>query len=129
MGVYGQNTTAVPVDPVNGRSKLVIVDHAGPTSYTTGGETFPQQSAYGGPNSLGLSSVSWVGGGITEDGLYFVVPIFGGTGAEKGTIKLVWYSILLSFPASGTGQTGALVQPTATTNLSASHIRLSVLGG
>lgn len=119
MGVFGGNKTAVPVDPVNGRSKLVIVDHAGPTSYTTGGEVFPQQSTYGGPNSLGLSCVSSVGGGITEDGLYFVVPVFGGTGAEKGVIKLLWYS------------TGAvpLAQPAAATNLSASHIRLAVFGG
>lgn len=129
MGAYGQNTTAVPVDPVNGRSKLIIVDHAGPTSYTTGGETFPQVSSYGGPNSLGLAGVSWVGGGITEDGLYWVVPIFGGTGAEKSVIKLIWYSVLLTIPASGTGQTGAMVQPASTTNLSASHIRLAVLGG
>jgi len=129
MGLYGKNTTAVPVDPVNGRSKLVIVDHAGPTAYTAGGETFPQVSSYGGPNSLGLAGVSWVGGGITEDGLYLVVPIFGGTGAEKGVIKLVWYSVLLSFPAGGTGQTGALVQPAANADLSASHLRLAVLGG
>jgi hypothetical protein len=120
MGVYGQNTTAIPVDPVNGRSKLVIVDHAGPTSYTTGGETFPQQSVYGGPNSVGLNSVSWVGGGVTEDGAYLVVPIFGGAGAEKGTIKLIWYTVA-SLPS--------LVQPTAGTSVSTSHIRLAVLGG
>lgn len=123
MLLYGKNTTAVPVDPVNGRSKLIIVDHAGPTSYTTGGETFPQVSSYGGPNSLGLAGVSWVGGGITEDGLYWVVPIFGGTGAEKSVIKLIWYGVA----ASITGD--AMTQPTATTNLSASHIRLAVLGG
>ena len=127
MGLFGQNTTAVPVDPVNGRSKLVIVDHAGPTSYTTGGETFPQQSSFGGPNSVGLSSVSWVNGGLTEDGLYWVVPIFGGTGATKGTIKLIWYSVALSL-ATGT-TTNVMTQPTATTNLSASKIRLCVLGG
>lgn len=128
MGVYGQNTTAVPVDPVNGRSKLVIVDHAGPTSYTTGGETFPQQSVYGGPNSLGLSSVSAVlnAGGLTEDGLYWVVPVFGGTGATKGTIKLIWYSVLATLEAAASG---AMVQPNAATNLSTSKIRLAVLGG
>jgi hypothetical protein len=128
MGVYGSNTTAIPVDPVNGRSKLVIIDHAGPTSYTTGGETFPQQSSFGGPNSVGLNSVSWVGGGLTEDGLYWVVPIFGGAGAEKGTIKLVWYSVLLTLETA-TATTGVMTQPAAAANLSASHIRLAVLGG
>jgi len=124
MSAYGKNTTAVPVDPVNGRSKLIMVDHAGPTSYTTGGEIFPQQNAYGGPNSLGLSDINWVHGGITEDGLYLVVPLFGGTGATKGTIKLIWYTVASIFSGSG-----VLAQPAATTNLSASHLRLAVLGG
>lgn len=117
MGVYGKNSTAVPVDPVNGRSKLIIVDHNGPTSYTTGGETFPQVSSYGGPNSVGLNSVSWTNGGTTEDGLYRVIPIFGGSGAEKSTIKLQWWVI----------STG--LQVSASTDLSGSVIRLAILGG
>jgi hypothetical protein len=124
MALFGQNTTAVPIDPINGRSKLIIVDHAGPTSYTTGGETFPQQSALGGPNSIGLSSISWVNGGITEDGLFFVVPIFGGVGSLKGTIKLVWYST-----ASPAAPGDNPAQVAANTNLSASHLRLAVIGG
>lgn len=124
---YGINITAVPVDPVNGRSKLVIVDHAGPASYTTNGETFPQQSTYGGPNSLGLNSVSQViaaGAGITEDGLYLVVPVFGGAGAEKGTVKLVYYTVASIFSGSG-----VLAQASSAANLSTSNIRLAVIGG
>lgn len=115
--------TVIGVDPVNGRSKLVYVDHAGPTSYVTGGEKWPQQSIYGGPNAVGLSNINWVNGGITEDGLYFVVPIFGGAGALKGTITLIWYAVAASITAV------ALTQPAAAANLSASKIRLCVLGG
>lgn len=116
--------TVIGVDPVNGRSKLTYVDHSGPKSYVTGGEVWPQQSVFGGPNSVGLNDVSWVNGGITEDGLYFVVPVFGGTGATKATIKLIWYST-----ASPAAPGDFPAQPTAATDLSASHIRLAVLGG
>ena len=114
---YGINKTAVPVDPVNGRSKVVIVDHSGPASYTTGGETFPQQNTYGGPNSLGLNSVSWVNGGTSESGTYRVIPIFGGSGSEKGTIKLMWVTISTN------------TQVSAQVDLSAEVIRLLVVGG
>lgn len=103
-------------DPVGGRSKLQIIDHKGPASYTTGGETFPQQSTYGGPNSLGLSGVLACVGGVTENGTYLVVPVFGGSGKVGGTIKLKWFSAL------GT-EVGAGI------DLSGSVIRLLVIGG
>jgi len=167
----------IGVDPVNGRSKLVYVDHAGPASYTTGGEVWPTQSIYGGPNSVGLSTVNWVNGGYTEDGLYLVVPVFGGKGGLNGTIKLKWYSVASSggtftgtavtptitipngtaatnavglaaatgtttFVSGGAGATvnvnaitpagtiaGGLTEVSAATNLSASYLRLAVLGG
>jgi hypothetical protein len=170
--------TVIGVDPVNGRSKLVYVDHAGPASYTTGGESWPQQSSLGGPNAVGLNDITWCNGGYTEDGKYFVLPIFGGAGALKGTIKLKWFSAgsggaftgtaaTLTLPigagaatdpvgtsgASGTvtlgngtgactvnlnsytpagtiaGATGGLTEVTAAVNLSASYLRLAVLGG
>ena len=112
-----QNTTVSPVDPVNGRSKWITVDHTGPTSYVTGGEVFPQQSVYGGPNSLGLSSTYFVSEGTTEDGLYDVVPVFGAKGKVAGTIKLKWLNYT----------TGA--EPAPGTNLSASVVRILVIGG
>jgi hypothetical protein len=90
------DVTVIGVDPVNGRSKLTYVDHKGPASYTTGGESWPQQSVYGGPNAVGLNDIAWCSGGYTEDGLYFVVPVYGGKGALKGTIKLKWFSIVIS---------------------------------
>src|ERR1019366_9285360 len=86
------DTTVIGVDPVNGRSKLTYVDHTGPKSYVTNGEKWPQQSSLGGPNAVGLNDVIWTNGGFTESGNYFVVPQFGGGGALKGTITLVWYT-------------------------------------
>jgi hypothetical protein len=103
-------------DVWGGRTRAVPLDHTGPASYVTGGETFPAQSTFGGPNSLGLSGVYWSSGGLTESGNYIVVPIFGGGAGVHGTIKLKWYS------AIGT-------EVTAATNLSAEKIRLLVIGG
>ena len=48
------DTALYGVDPVNGRSKWNILDHTGPASYSLGGETYGQ-SAYGGPNTVGLN--------------------------------------------------------------------------
>jgi hypothetical protein len=114
-----QQNTQIPgfPDPVGGRSKLCPVDHLGPVSYTTGGETFPAQNVYGGPNSLGLSGVIWVNGGYSESGTYRIIPIFGGGGAVKGTIKLKWIVV----------STG--VEVAAAVNLNAEKIRLLVIGG
>lgn len=106
-------------DPVGGRSKLQITDHSGPVAgvYTAGGETFPQQSVLGGPNSLGLAGVLFCSGGYTEDGLFRVIPIFGGLGKVRGTIKLKWIVV----------STG--VEVANGVNLSGSVIRLLVIGG
>src|ERR1017187_8956391 len=104
-------------DPVNGRSKWVPLDHYGPASYVTGGEVWPPQSVYGGPNSAGLSGVQWVNGGTTESGTYRVVPIFGGNASNKGSILLKWITI------SNNTEVAAAV------NLSAEVIRLLVVGG
>lgn len=114
-----QQNTQIPgfPDAVGGRSKLQIVDHRGPILYTAGGETFPQQSVYGGPNSLGLSGILYAPSGtVTEDGLYRLLPQFGGAGAVKGTVKIKW--IVISTGA----EAGAI-------NLSGSFVRLLVIGG
>jgi hypothetical protein len=113
-----QQNTQVPgfPDPVGGRSKIQIIDHTGPASYVTGGEIFPQQNAFGGPNSIGLAGVLWCSGGVTESGNFIVEPIFGGGGAVKGTIKLKWST------AIGT-------EVTSTAGLASEKIRLFVIGG
>lgn len=84
------DTALFGVDPVNGRSKWNILDHTGPTSYTTGGETWPLQSVYGGPNSAGLSGVQAViPCGESISGNYVVRANYGGTGVRT-SIKLKW---------------------------------------
>lgn len=90
-------------DVWGGRSRAVPDDHKGPASYTVGGETFPAQSVYGGPNSLGLAGVLWCSGGPTESGNYIVVPVFGGGGKVAGTIKLKWLNAGGGGGASGSG--------------------------
>src|ERR1700722_14376868 len=112
----------ITLDPASGRNKIITVDHYGPASYTTGGETWPSvnpNQVTGGPNSLGEASVINIlgGGGVTESGTYYVVPIYGGNGAIKSNIKLKWYVLATD------------VQVAAAVNLSAEVIRLSVLGG
>lgn len=109
------------VDPVNGRSKWNMVDHYGPTSYVTGGETWPQSLAGGGPNAIGLASLQWVSQGVTEDGLYRLIPIFGGTAGNPAPVK---QSIKIKWIVVSTGNEVA-----SATNLSASVIRLLALGG
>lgn len=104
-------------DPVNGRSKWVPLDHYGPASYVAGGEVWPQQSVYGGPNSIGLNGLQWVNGGTSESGTYRVIPIFGGGASTKGSIKLMWITISTD------------VEVVAGTNLSAEVIRLLAVGG
>jgi hypothetical protein len=108
--------TVIGVDPVNGRSKLTYVDHYGPASYTTGGESWPQQSVYGGPNAVGLNDIAWCSGGYTEDGLYFVVPVYGGKGGLNATIKLKWFAITIS-GATFTGTAHVLTGANATSTL------------
>lgn len=115
-----QQNTQIPgfPDPVGGRSKLQIIDHRGPASYTTGGETFPQQGIYGGPNSLGLSGILFAqSGAVTEDGLYRLLFQFGGSGAVKGTVKVKWIVV-----STGSEAGSGVV-------LSASFLRLLVIGG
>ena len=111
--------TVVPLDPVGGRNKIISTDHYGPTSYVTGGEVWPQQSTLGGPNSIGengvinvLSSTGW-----TESGNYYLITITGGKGALKGSVKLKWIV------------TSTNMEVASGVNLSAEHVRLSVLGG
>lgn len=113
---------AIPLDPVSGRNKAITVDHYGPTSYTTGGETWPSvnpNQVTGGPNSLGEASVINILclSGVTESGTYRLVPVYGGKGAIKSAIKLKWYVV----------STNAQVE--AEVNLSEELIRLTVLGG
>ena len=100
MSSINKPITGFP-DIWGGSSRANILDHYGPSAYTTGGEIPFPQSSFGGPNSAGINSVSYMTGGITEDGLYYVVAIFGGSGAVSAQPKFKWYSIAAS-TAGGT---------------------------
>jgi hypothetical protein len=110
-------------DVWGGSSRAVPVDHSGPTSYTTGGEVPFPQSTFGGPNSIGVNGVLWMSGGVTEDGLYYVVPVFGGGGAVKGNAKLKWFDLAASTGGTFAGTpavlTGTNSAPTITTGTNA----------
>lgn len=113
------NTTlqGLQAEPVSGRVKWTFMDHTGPASYVAGGETFPTQSAYGGPNNAGLASVYFVVPGWSQSGTYFIQAQYVLPGGIRGTAQLVWY----------VAATGAPVTPT--TNLSGETVRLMILGG
>lgn len=113
------NTTlqGLQAEPVSGRVKWTFLDHTGPASYVTGGETFPTQSAFGGPNNAGLASVYFIAPTWSQSGTYFIVPQYAGPGGVRGTCQLLWF-------VTATG-----AQVAATTNLSGETVRLMILGG
>ena len=102
-----------------GQGKALPVDHGGPKSYTTGGETFGSSNAQTGVSVLGLGSLTNVIGGPANSGNYFVYAIPSGTG-ERKTFKLVWVTASSGIP-TGT-------QVTAAVDLSAEVVRLLVIG-
>lgn len=104
-------------EPVSGRVKWTFLDHSGPASYATGGEKYPTQSPYGGPNSAGLAGVYFIVPTWSQSGTYFVQPKYVTPGGVRGTCQLIWY----------VAATGA--QVASTTNLSGETVRLAILGG
>lgn len=86
-----------------------LVDHDGPASYTTGGETI--QAA-----ALGFKRIAYIGGGVgSAGGANFIVPFLLGKGMRT-SFKLGW----------NVQATGAEVA--AATNLSADSVKLLVVG-
>jgi hypothetical protein len=114
------NTTlpGLQAEPVSGRVKWSFIDHTGPASYVNpGGDPFPTQSAYGGPNNAGLSGVYFVVPTWSQDGTYYVQAKYAGLGSISSAMKLHWY----------VAATGAEVANA--TNLSGETVRLMILGG
>ena len=107
MSSINKPITGFP-DIWGGSSRANILDHYGPSAYVTGGEIPFPQSSFGGPNSAGINSVSYMTGGITEDGLYYVVAIFGGSGAVKAQPKFKWFDIAASTGGTFTGTPATL---------------------
>lgn len=122
MSSINKPITGFP-DIWGGSSRANILDHYGPSAYVTGGEIPFPQSSFGGPNSAGINSVSYMTGGVTEDGLYYVVAIFGGGGAVKAQPKFKWYNVAASVGGTFTGTpavlTGTNSAPTITSTTNA----------
>jgi len=102
-----------------GQGKAIPVDHGGPASYTSGGETFGNNNVMTGISTLGLGSLDCVIGGPSLTGNYFVYAIPSGKGECK-TFKLVWVTATTGIPTT--------TQVTAAVNLSAETVRLLVIG-
>ena len=103
-----------------GQGKAIPVDHAGPASYTTGGETLGQINNQTGITLQGLAVLDAVlVVGLAVSGSYWVMAQPVGTG-ERKTFKLLWFTATAGVPT--------LTQVTSTTNLSAETVRLVYIG-
>ncbi len=103
-----------------GQGKAIPVDHTGPTSYTTGGETLGSINNQTGVTLLGLATIDFVGvEGVAASGSYWCMVQPVGNGEGK-TFKLLWFTATAGVPT--------LTQVTSTTDLSAQHVRLLVVG-
>lgn len=92
-----------------GKHAAGAIDHTGPTSYTTGGQTLKAAS-------YGLRSLDFVQGSLSSSGTYFVRSEPVGKGS-KTTYKLLWFV------------TATNAEVAATTNLSGETVRLFAFGG
>lgn len=102
-----------------GAGKIIPVDHVGPSSYTTGGETLGSSNNQTGITAMGLATIDAVlgSGTLTESGTYFVMAKQVGTGTQK-TFKLVWYAVAGgggTFTGTPATLTGTVAAPTITT--------------
>ena len=100
-----------------GQGKAIPVNHTGPASYATGGETYGSINNQTGVVLVRL--VRYVAAGPTNSGNYFVYAYPTGTGESK-TYKLVWVTATTGIPTT--------TQVTAAVNLSAENVRLLVVG-
>jgi hypothetical protein len=103
-----------------GQGKAIPVDHTGPVSYSTGGETIGQINNQTGITVQGLGVLDdVVGAGLSVSGSYWVLPQPVGTG-ERKTYKLLWFTASAGVPT--------LTQVSAAVNLSAETVRLTYIG-
>lgn len=104
-----------------GQGKILPVDHTGPASYTTGGETVGTLNNLTGIAILGLDSIDTIlgSGSLSVSGNFWVVVQPTGTGVRK-TYKILWFTATAGVPS--------LTQVSAATNLSAETVRLAYVG-
>jgi hypothetical protein len=103
-----------------GQGKLIPLDHTGPASYTTGGETIGTTNAFTGIAVLGLSVIDFIDcSGLSVSGNFWVQAQVTGTGSRKSW-KLLWFTATASVPS--------LTQVAAAVNLTAETVRLVYIG-
>ena len=104
-----------------GAGKILPVDHTGPKSYPTGGETLGTTNNFTGISVVGLGSLDMIlgSGSLSVSGNYWVVVQPVGTGIRK-TFKLVWFTASSSVPS--------FTQVTSATDLSGETVRLGYVG-
>lgn len=104
-----------------GTKQLNSVDHFGPASYTTGGETVGVTNLMTGISVSGMAYIDQIegSGSLAVSGNYWVLAQPTGTGSRK-TWKLLWFTAAAGVPT--------LTQVTNATNLSAEKVRLTYIG-
>ena len=102
-----------------GAGKAIPVNHVGPKSYTTNGETYGTANNQTGITVQGLATLTNVIGGPANSGNYFVYAVPQSTGESK-TFKLVWVTATAGVPTT--------TQATSLADLSAETVRLLVIG-
>lgn len=106
---------------VFGNKKSEVLDHSGPSSYPTGGETFSaQQLGWGGLEYIDLPhGAKTATFGNTYSGTYFVQVTYTTVSAVAGALPSV---LLKWYVANGGAEVGAGV------DLSGEYLRIFVLG-
>lgn len=120
---------------VFGKHKTSLVDHGGPTSYTSGGELLTTSSTYGGVNPFGTSSYDYVqADGVSISGNYYCQPRYTGTGLRTSVYLLWFYSGVVgqgvnavTIVTAGTGQTNGTY--TANASSGSAQIQYVIAGG
>lgn len=104
-----------------GQGKILPVDHAGPASYTTGGETVGTLNNLTGIALLGLDSIDMIlgSGSLSVSGNYWVVVQPIGTGVRK-QFKILWFTASSGVPS--------FTQVTSATDLHLETVRLAYVG-
>jgi hypothetical protein len=106
-----------------GQGKILPVDHTGPASYTTGGETVGTLNNLTGIAGVGMDSFDLIlgSGNLSASGNYQVFVQQTGLGVRK-TFKILWFAVTL--PAGVL----TLTQVANATSLAGETVRLAYVG-
>ena len=105
-----------------GKHSVTVVEHNGPASYVTGGETASLKTpAFGGSTTVGTRGFAYVAGGADYSATYRVDPVYSSANTPNAGIR---NAVTLKWTVIATG-----AEVANATNLSAFTVRLLVVGG